>query len=471
MDQLLAPDYADQTSVHPVAALVFLGAAALIAWGPRALVVSTLLVVSCLITPAQRVSIGGVDFTLLRLLLMVAGLRMFLQCDVRKLQLQALDMAVLVTLTLLSVVPLFDPQVGSVADAAIQKLGLIGFDSLLLYAVLRVYLRKVGDIERVLRMLPYLIVPLTLAFIVEKATQTNSFAIFGGVSAETRPTQGRIRAQGAFVHPIIAGCFFAGLVPLLTLWPTSATQRRIWWAAAAAAVVLIFTTVSSTPIGGLGIVILAVLIYPFRQWLRPARWAVFAMLLLLHFARDKPVWHLLGRVQLVGGSTGWHRYMLIDAFANNFDEWWLVGTPSTAHWGFGLVDVTCQYVSYGLNGGIWGLLAFFVLLCVLFGQIGRALRRTRGNERAQRILFAAGAAVGVHLVCFIGVSYFGQGVFAWYFSLAVAAAVTSPEAFAEAEPAADQPTAEDASSPVPPPTDSRPLRSPSPASAGIIKVT
>ena len=52
------------------------------------------------------------------------------------------------------------------------------------------------------------------------------------------------------------------------------------------------------------------------------RWAFFGTLLLLHLAMNNPVWHLLARVNVVGGSTGWHRYHLIDKAIEHL-EWWV----------------------------------------------------------------------------------------------------------------------------------------------------
>ena len=66
----------------------------------------------------------------------------------------------------------------------------------------------------------------------------------------------------------------------------------------------------------------------------------------IHFIREKPVWHLILRLSVITGGTGYHRYQLIDAFINNFSEWALAGTDGTAHWGWGLQDTTNQCSLY-----------------------------------------------------------------------------------------------------------------------------
>ena len=101
---------------------------------------------------------------------------------------------------------------------------------------------------------------------------------------------------------------------------------------------------------------------------------VFGWLCVLHFLLMKqPVWHLLARIDLVGGSTGWHRYHLVDKFFDYFHEWWLLGTPNTGHWGPGLHDVTNQFVAEGVSGGILQLAGFCASIWFAFTGVSRSL--------------------------------------------------------------------------------------------------
>ena len=45
----------------------------------------------------------------------------------------------------------------------------------------------------------------------------------------------------------------------------------------------------------------------------------------LHFVMNHGIWHLIARIDLVGGSTGYHRFHLIDKAIAHFGERWLVG--------------------------------------------------------------------------------------------------------------------------------------------------
>ena len=86
---------------------------------------------------------------------------------------------------------------------------------------------------------------------------------------------------------------------------------------------------------------------------------------LIHFIREKPVWHLITRLASVTGETGDHRYRLIDAFIRRFNEWTLVGTNDLSHWGWGLEDTTNQYVAEGIGSGLVSLILSCSLRCLL----------------------------------------------------------------------------------------------------------
>jgi hypothetical protein len=128
---------------------------------------------------------------------------------------------------------------------------------------------------------------------------------------------------------------------------------------------------------------------------------------------------LISRIDLVGGSTGWHRYHLIDGAIRNINEWALVGTMSTAHWGWGLQDVTNQYVLEGVRGGMLTLALFLLTLWLGFRQVGIAWRAAPSRE-ALNWAWAIGVSLFVHAASFMAVSYFGQGQLVWMLSLAAA---------------------------------------------------
>lgn len=160
-----------------------------------------------------------------------------------------------------------------------------------------------------------------------------------------------------------------------------------------------------------------------RHFMRRMRWGIVFGLIALHLVMNAPVWHLVARTDIVGGSTGWHRFHLIDQCINRFSEWALLGTTSTAHWGMGLGDVTNQYVLEGVRGGAITLGLFLLIIAVAFRDVGRTWRGWSHNRPSLIMAWALGVCLFVHCMSFIAVSYFGQIIVVWYLVLAMIASL------------------------------------------------
>jgi hypothetical protein len=149
------------------------------------------------------------------------------------------------------------------------------------------------------------------------------------------------------------------------------------------------------------------------------RWGIVLLLVALHLSMEKPVWHLVSRMDIVGGSTGWHRYHLIDAFVNHFGEWWMIGRAEYMEgWGHGLYDVTNYYVIQGLEGGVMLMVLFVAGMFCAFDVVGR-IARTSGATAQGKFAWGLGVCLLIHAVNFLAVTYFGQIVMLWYLALAL----------------------------------------------------
>ena len=82
-----------------------------------------------------------------------------------------------------------------------------------------------------------------------------------------------------------------------------------------------------------------------------------------------PVWALIARVKILGASSGYHRYHLLDQFIQRFDEWWMIGTTHTTQWGFETWDTTNTYVNLGVEGGLITLILFLSIILYSFVNI------------------------------------------------------------------------------------------------------
>jgi hypothetical protein len=429
-----------ETHLHPLAivAIAVLGIAMLCV--PRRHAVIPMLLMACFVSPAQQVAVFSLNFDLLRIMVLFGSARVLFRGEWRGFVWTPLDWAILAWGICGTAIYSF--HYGTLA-AVKFKMG-VCYDAFGMYFLFRIIIRNLRDWAAAVKAASVIAVPVAIAFVVERLTAHNMFAIFGGVREITWVREGRLRCQGAFAHAILAGCFFAGLLPLMVAQLWTRGGSRLWGVVGSlSAVIVIITCASSTPISAVAVSVVAAAAFPFRRYVGHIKWAGPLLILALHLSMNKPVWHLLGRFDLAGGSTGYHRYRLVDAAVNNFGEWWLHGTSSTMHWGPQLNDVTNQYILEGVRGGVATMVLFIVMIGVAFRSIGKIVKAWSPDTGRMAMGWALGVALCGHCASFIAISYFGQVELVWYLllgaigSLSVAAAEERKKARAWA--AADSP--------------------------------
>jgi hypothetical protein len=140
-----------------------------------------------------------------------------------------------------------------------------------------------------------------------------------------------------------------------------------------------------------------------------------------------PVWALIDRIPaslgLVAGSTGYHRYKLIDAAITNLDQWWLTGASlyQIESWGTDLHDVTNQYIAIGVTCGLVGTILLIAVLMLAFRTIGQCLRLNNQALERQRYAWGFGALLLAHTGSFLSTTYFSGFWFFFELSLALVA--------------------------------------------------
>lgn len=417
-------DYYGETLLHPLALTVtFLLAIAVLAL-PRRFALVPLLISAATMPVAQRLVIAGADFTLLRLLLLAYLVRVILRAEWRGFVWNRLDTVIL--LWVLSGTAIMTLHYGT-SEAFVNRLGR-AYDVVLIYFSARLLLREWGDVLTLGKSAALLSPPMAGFFIFEWMTQYNIFHVFGGVREFTWVRDGRIRCQGPYAHPIIAGLFWASLLPLiLMLWGEK--NKILIVLGTLGALIIVGTSSSSTPAVAVIVAAFGMLLFALRRY-RTWIWVgFFVTIFLLHFVIMKaPVWHLVSRVDLIVGSTGWHRFIIFDLFINNFSDWYLTGYSTTMDWGWWMRDTTNEYIGQGVRGGLLTLVLFLLVFVRAFGNVGRALTGVTDSASGdQRLLewriWLVGVAMFVHVVSFWGLQYFGQMSMVLYLQLGVAGAV------------------------------------------------
>tara|TARA_R110001599_G_scaffold170724_3_gene361084 strand:+ start:273 stop:1616 length:1344 start_codon:yes stop_codon:yes gene_type:complete len=388
---------------------------------PRKWAAFPLVILMMAIPSAQRFVVADLDFNFIRLVVITGFLRVLIRKEYLGFQIQLPDKAVVLWM------------IWAIIAFTMLREGFSGFitrsgymlEAVGCYFLGRVYLRDMFDLRRLIVLMGIASIPMVCVFLFERFNGRNLFAQFGGVPEFTKVRQGRLRCQGPFSHPILAGIFWANIVPWLgAMWFTRAIPRTMLAFYIVCILGIIVNTASSTPIMSLIFSVIGFIFYFYRRYMNYVRWGLVTMAITLHLVMEAPVWHLISRVNVVGGSTGWHRFHLMDKAVENFWEWWAIGVESTAHWGWGLFDVTNQYVLEGVRGGILGLILYVFFLGSIFWLLGKAMRHA--NSKAELIiLWASGTMVFVNVAGFFAVSYFGQTESAFFLFLGISVSLAT----------------------------------------------
>jgi len=418
-------DWAGQTAIHPLGMLAVIVLGVMMLLLPRRWALLPIVLTACLIAPGQRIVVLSLNFDLLRIMVLLGWIRLVLRNEASDLVWKKIDW--LVVAWALSGTIIYTLQNGTL-EAMKYRLG-TSFDALGMYFLFRCLVKGWEDVDQAVRCFILVSIPVAVAFAFERATGHNLFSIFGYVPSATLNRDGILRCQGAFAHPILAGCFWASLLPLIGVrWLMSARQRIESAIALAASGIIIYCCGSSTPVVAVLLGMAGMCMFPLRYHMKWVCWGTLFLLLELHLVMKAPVWHLLARLNILGGSTGWHRYYLINEAVNRLEEWWLLGAASTAHWGNGLFDLTNQYILEGVRGGLITLILFVAIIGLAFQGLGRLWRNCGSDTQKVMITWALGVSLFIHCMNFLAVSYFGQIIMVWYLLLAmIATLVASPD--------------------------------------------
>jgi uncharacterized membrane protein YwzB len=416
-----------QTDVSLLTLLLVVAASISLLTVPRRYLVVPMIVATVLIPLDQQVVLGGIHLMMARILIVVGWARVAQlksqDSPYAKAAWTPIDTVFLlycISNTVMYVV-LWSGDTG----ALINRGGFI-FNACGTYFFMRYLITTLEDLERVMKVLAGVFVIVAAGMLVEQFTGQNVFSVLGSIPLRSVTRDGAIRAQGTFVHPLTAGAIGATLLPVcFGVWWINRKNKGLAILGVIASFVIGIASRSSTALLVLAAGVVGMSMWPWRQHMRVLRWSVLAILVCLHMVMKAPVWALIARIDLTGSSSGYHRYILVDQFIRRFSEWCLVGTRTTAGWGWDMWDTINSYVAAGTSGGLVNFVLFVAVFVIAFQQLGRS-RLTASNEpQLERMLWVLSTLLFVHAVAFFGIDYFDQSQFVWYAELAMIAAATT----------------------------------------------
>ena len=419
-----------QTIVNPIVLLVVLLAGILMLVIPRNKAIVPFLAAAILIPTDQVIVIGSLHFMMLRVLILfglvlIIRSKMSPKGKVFSGGMNGIDRAVILCSVFTSVTWILLWQESAAVTFQLGEL----YTIFGVYCLLRCLIRNREDIELTIRSFAYIAIVIALVMMYEHATGSNPYALLGGARAffyaSLMVREGGLRATGCLGHPILAGTFAAVLLPLFFgLWLTSRKHRTIAVAGMIAVTVMAIASNSSTPLLAYAAGLMGLCFWPLRNQMRLIRWGILLTLVSLHVVMKAPVWHLISRIDVSGGSSGYHRYELVNQCILHFWDWWLLGAKDNGQWGWLMWDTANQYVATAQSSGLLPFLLFLSIIVYGFKYVGKG-RRTATSRKDALFVWSLGGSLFAHVMGFFGISYFDQTIVAWYALLAlISAAVT-----------------------------------------------
>lgn len=395
--------------------------AALLLLVPRHWAPLPLLLATCYTTVGQKIEIGPFSFTVLRTLVAMGAIRILIRKEWPMGGLCGLDWLMVLWAGWALCASGFHK------DPMWSLIGNLGraYDTLGLYFLIRCFCQTEEDVKGLVTMIVILLVPVSLAMLNEQLTHRNVFSVLGAVPETPQIRNEHLRSQGPFRHAILAGTVGAVCAPLmLAIWRKHPLVAKV---GLATCLLMIVTSASSGPVMSLILGVFALAAWRWRHLTRRMRITAALSYILLYLLMTSPPYYLIARIDLVGGSTGWHRARLIQSAFEHLDEWWWAGTDYTRHWmptGVSWspdhTDITNHYLFLGVIGGVPLMVFFIMILWWGFRYVGETMRlREDASFQVRFLSWVLGASLFSHALTCISVYYFDQSILFLYLTLAM----------------------------------------------------
>lgn len=309
-------------------------------------------------------------------------------------------------------------------------------DAFLAYFAFRGFIQDFAELREFCVGSILLLVPFTILVLIESFTRQNPFNIMGGVMYGDWMREGRLRCQGSFRHPSLLGTLGACMLPLYVGMLLTRFRQHYAILGIVLCLLIVWASNSGGPLNATAFGILGWLFWNLRMKMQLVRRALICFVVLLGLMMKAPIWYLLARMSAVTGGDGWHRSYLMDVAFQNIGKWWLAGMPMTDTWDWfpygltttGAADITNVFVAYGLTAGLGSIVLFIYLLSISYKCIGKALEdiRTKFGTKSpnEYLLWALGVTLTVHIVNWLGITYFDQTSVLWLLQLAAISTLT-----------------------------------------------
>ncbi len=410
---------------------VTFAAVSIVALSPRRGALLAFVAAAIFLPQEQQVQVAGVNFFAFRFVEVVAFLRVCVRGEISGIAVQPIDKVLIAFFIYLSIVFVIRSR-----DGVAYQVGL-ATDAMLCYFSFRALIATPDDWSALLTGLAALLVLYSALVFYESVSHNNPFSILGVPNrGEFWVRGGRLRCFGSFRHPSLLGTLGAVFLPLYVGLYLDNFRRRAAFVGIVCCLAIVWASNSGAPASCVGVGLLGWMLWKFRRNIRAIRYSIAIALLAAALCMDSPIWYLPAKASSFSGGDGWHRSYLMDVAFSHFDTWWLAGMPirETANWfpyiieNTGGADMTNQFLSYAISGGVVAMGLYIYLLVTVFRAIGKVCNLCSSYAvftASGPVFWGLGVAIVVHIFNWIGITYFDQTYALWYLQLAAASSLTS----------------------------------------------
>lgn len=377
------------------------------------------------LTQGEKIAVFGLNLFALRFLEVAGFTRIMLRREFSFSSLNEIDRAFLWLYIYTTVVFLLRSTEGQA-----YQIG-IAVDAILCYFTFRGLIENIADLRWFLRSLLILLVPYVTLLIIESMSNHNFFAIVGGSTEAFGFRNGRPRCLGSFRNPDLLGTLGASFLPLYIGLAFAKPDRIRALLGVSLCLGIVWLTNSGGPVSAAALGVVGWLFWELRMNMALVRRAIVGFMVLVALFMKAPIWYLPMKLSSITGGHGWHRSYLMDMAFSHLAKWWLAGMPikDTADWfpytiaATGGADITNQYIRYGITAGLVAIGLFIFLLIQAFRKLGKAMSAVRlgppVSTGTEHLLWGIGVMLTVHVVNWIGISYFDQIYVVWFMQLSI----------------------------------------------------
>ncbi len=301
-------------------------------------------------------------------------------------------------------------------------------NTIFVYFTVRLCLRDRSELITVAKWMGIILLPLAFLGMFEAITDVRYFYALRKYcpwfthEPNLPPRWGFTRAVGPFAHPVTFGMSFCMFLPLVYwLRHQKGAWRQFAYPLSGLLVLGAVSSFSSGPAVMLIVVFICLALELMKGMVKPFLIFVVFSIIFISIASNRTFYHVIASYGNLLGGAGYHRAKLIDNAIADIGDWWLKGYGGKdPGWGPSLgmsfTDMTNEFILDIYFYGLWGLIAFCVVLaCALLMLI--QIYKNNPGPLWRSYVWALSSALISLIITFNSIGMLGEMTILFYYFL------------------------------------------------------